>query len=105
MIILQIDMAQDPLIVASNVYTLINENERMRVFRTIFKPGDTAKMHYHPEHMAYVLKGGKLKLTSEGKTQELDLKEGSAVFLEAQNHEATNTGDSVVDLLVVEIKS
>jgi beta-alanine degradation protein BauB len=99
------DTAADPLIAASNVYTLINESDRIRVFRVIFKLGDTAKMHHHPEHMVYVLKGGKLKLTSEGKSQELDLKEGSAVFLEAQNHEATNVGDSVVDLLVVELKS
>lgn len=77
----------------------------MRVLRVIFKPGDTAKMHHHPEHMVYVLKGGKLNFTSEGKNQVMDLKEGSAVFLEAQNHEATNSGNSVVDLLVVELKS
>ncbi len=98
------NMAQDPLVVASNVYTLLNENERMRVFKVVFKVGDTAKMHHHPEHMAYVLRGGKLKLTSDGKSQDLDLKEGSAVFLEAQNHEATNIGDSVIELVVVEIK-
>jgi beta-alanine degradation protein BauB len=99
------NMAPDPMNIASNVYTIINENERMRVLRVIFKPGDTAKMHHHPEHMVYVLKGGKLNFTSEGKNQVMDLKEGSAVFLEAQNHEATNNGNSVVDLLVVELKS
>jgi hypothetical protein len=32
------------------------------------------------------------------------LKEGSAVFMEAQDHEATNIGDSVVDMIVVELK-
>ena len=61
-------------------------------------------MHHHPQHVVYVLTGGKLKLVSEGKTQELDLKEGSALFLDAQNHEATNTGKTVIDLLVVELK-
>ena len=84
----------DPLIVASNVYEFINESNQMRVLKVTFKPGDTAKMHHHPEHMAYVLKGGKLRLTSEGKTQEIDLKEGSAVFLDEQNHEATNIGNT-----------
>jgi quercetin dioxygenase-like cupin family protein len=103
--ILQMDTSLDPKLVASNVYTSINENARVRVFKATFKPGDTAKMHHHPFHVVYVLKGGKLKLTSEGKNQELDLKEGSAVFLEAQNHEATNIGDSVIELLVMEIKS
>jgi beta-alanine degradation protein BauB len=100
------DMNQhiDPLVSAKNVYTIINENNRMRVLKVTFEPGATAKMHHHPEHMVYVLKGGKLKLTSEGKSQDIDLKEGSAVFLEAQNHEATNMGNTVVDLLVVELK-
>jgi hypothetical protein len=52
--------------------------------------------------MVYVLKGGQLKLTSADKTDELDLSEGG--FLNAQNHESTNTGNSTVDLLVVEFK-
>lgn len=94
----------DPLTAAANVYKFINENNQMRVLGVTFKPGDTAKMHHHPQHMAYVLKGGKLKLLSGGKTQELDLKEGSAVFLGEQNHEATNVGDTIIDLIVVELK-
>ncbi len=98
------NVALDPKIVASNVYTVLNENEKMRVVRVTFKVGETAKMHHHPQHVIYVLKGGKLSLTSGGKTQEVDLKEGSAVFMEAQDHEATNIGDSVVDMVVVELK-
>jgi quercetin dioxygenase-like cupin family protein len=97
--------APDPKIVAANVYKVINENEKMRVVRVTFKLGETAKMHHHPDHMLYVMKGGKLNLTSEGKTQTIDLKEGSAMFMEAQDHEATNIGNSIVDLLVVELKS
>jgi quercetin dioxygenase-like cupin family protein len=98
------NIESDPKIVASNVYKVINENEKMRVVRVTFKVGETAKMHHHPQHMIYVMKGGKLNLTSGGKTQAMDLKEGSAIFMEAQDHEATNIGDSVVDMLVVELK-
>lgn len=94
----------DPLVAAKNVYKFINENDRVRVLKVTFNPGDIAKMHHHPQHIVYVLKGGKLKLVSEGKTQDLDLKEGSVLFLDAQNHEATNTGNTVIDLLVVEMK-
>ena len=94
----------DPMNAASNVYKFLDENERVRVLEVDFKPGDKANMHHHPEHVVYVLKGGKLKLTSEGKTQELDLKQGSVVFLKEQNHEATNVGKSEIDLLVVELK-
>jgi len=44
----------DPLVAASNVYALVDENDRMRVLKVTFKPGSTAKMHYHPQHMIYV---------------------------------------------------
>ncbi len=90
--------------IASNVYKFMNENETFRVLEVVFKPGDTAKMHHHPEHVVYAVKGGRLKFTSEGKTDEMDIKEGSIVFLKAQNHEATNIGNSTIDLIVVESK-
>ena len=101
---MDINQQSDPLESAKNIYKFINENNRMRVLKVIFEPGATAKMHHHPQHMVYVIKGGKLKLTSEGKSQDLDLKEGSAVFLDAQNHEAANIGSSVIEMLVVELK-
>jgi quercetin dioxygenase-like cupin family protein len=95
---------QDPLKVAKNVYKFIMENDRVRVLDVLFKPNDKAVMHSHPDHVVYVLKGGKLKLTSSGKTDILDLKTGQAIFLKAQSHEAENTGKTDVDLLVVELK-
>ncbi len=97
-------MNLDPMDSASNVYKLLNENETFRVLEVVFKPGDTAKMHHHPEHAVYAVKGGKLRLTSEGKTDDIEIKEGSVIFLKAQNHEATNIGDTTVELIVVENK-
>lgn len=94
----------DPIITASNVYKFLNENDRVRVLQVIFKPGDIAKMHHHPEHVVYVLSGGRMRMTSDGKTDDLDLKAGSVVFLKAQNHEAKNIGTSTIDLIVLELK-
>ncbi len=45
-----------------------------------------------------------LRLTSEGKTNGVDMKEGSVLVLNAQNDEATNIGNRTVDLIVVESK-
>jgi quercetin dioxygenase-like cupin family protein len=80
------------------------ENDRVRLLDTLFKPNDNAAMHSHPDHVIYVLKGGKIKITSSGKTDVLDLKAGQAMFLKAQSHEAENIGKTDVDLLVVELK-
>ena len=95
---------KDPLEVASNVYKLKMENDRVRVFDVTFKPGDIAKMHIHPDHVVYVIMGGKMKLTSMGKTDVLDLKDGDAIFINAQSHEAENIGQTTLKLLVVELK-
>jgi beta-alanine degradation protein BauB len=63
-----------------------------------------AKMHHHPDHVVYVLKGGKASFTSGGNTQDMELKTGAVVFLDAQEHEAKNIGDTTIDLIVVELK-
>jgi quercetin dioxygenase-like cupin family protein len=95
----------DAMQAASNVYTRIMENDRVRVLKVVFKPGDKAAMHHHPDHVVYVVKGGKLNLTSpSGERQSLDLGTGQAVFLDAQSHEATNVGNTEAELIVVEIK-
>jgi quercetin dioxygenase-like cupin family protein len=89
---------------ASDIYSMLFENDRVRVMRAVFKPGQTAKMHQHPDHVVVVLRGGRLKMTSQGKTSELNLDSGSAVFLDAQEHEATNISDSGIEIIVTELK-
>lgn len=99
-----IEKMQDPLIVAKNVYKLVMENDRVRVLDLFLKPGDKAVTHHHPDHLVYVMNGGKIKLTSSGKTDIMDMKNGQAIFLEAQFHDAENTGKTDLHLLVVELK-
>ena len=83
---------------------VIMENDRVRVSDVLFKPNDKAPMHSHPDHVVYVLKGGKLKIAASGKTEEFELENGQAVFFQAQSHEVENTGKTDVGLLVVELK-
>jgi beta-alanine degradation protein BauB len=101
---MKMENSPDAMTAASNVYKLLFENEKVRVLEVYFKSGDFAKMHHHPDHVVYVQKGGKIMLNSEGKNDALDLPAGSAVFLKAQDHEATNIGESDLDLIVVELK-
>jgi quercetin dioxygenase-like cupin family protein len=94
----------DPLMVAKEISKPIMENDRVRVFKATFNSKEKAPMHHHPDHVVYVLKEGKMKITFEGKSNILDLKEGQAMFLKAQDHEAENIGDSTVEMLIVELK-
>ncbi len=97
-------MNKDPLIAASNVYKLIFENDKVRVLEVVFKPGDKAKIHYHPNHVVYAKTAGKGKMTSGGKTNESEIKAGSVFFMEEQDHEFENVGNTTYDAIVVELK-
>ena len=103
-IVLMTENMLNPLDVASNVYRFKMENDQVRVLNATFNPGSKAVMHHHPDHVVYVIEGGKMKLTSQGKTDTLDLKAGDAIFLKAQSHEAENIGKTAIELLVVELK-
>ena len=95
----------DALQAASNVYKLMMENNRVRVFDARFKPGEKAAMHSHPDHMVYIFNDGKLKLTpSNGKPQVMDLKAGQTIWMDATSHAAENLGKTDAHLLVVELK-
>lgn len=94
----------DALVAASNVYKLLFENDRVRVLEVVFKPGDIAKMHHHPDHVVYAVTAGKGKMTSGGKTNVTEIKARSVFFLEAQDHEFENVGNTTYDAIVVELK-
>ncbi len=96
----------DPAKVASNIYKLVMENERVRVFDVMFKPGDKAVMHGHPDHVVYVMQGGTNRLSfPDGKTADFELRAGQALWIGASQHETVNVGKSNVHLLVFELKS
>jgi len=97
---------QDVLKVAANAYTLLLENEKVRVLDIRLKPGEKAPMHNHPSsHVVYVVNNAKFKLTfPDGKTNEFDLKSGEALWIEAGSHATENIGTTDGHNLVVEIK-
>ncbi len=95
----------DPAVVAANVYKLILENDQVRVFDVRFKPGAKALMHWHPNHVVYILEDAKLRLAfPDGTANEINLKAGQALWLGAGSHEATNVGAVEAHNLVVELK-
>lgn len=95
----------DALQVASKMTKLIMENDRVRVFDAWFKPGDKAAMHTHPDHVMYVFNDGLLKITpSKGNTQDVNLKAGQAIWMDATSHTVENLGKTDVHLLIVELK-
>jgi quercetin dioxygenase-like cupin family protein len=98
-------LAQDPAQVGPNIYKLLFENERVRVFEVRFKPGERIAMHSHPDHVVYVLGDGTLKLSyPDGKAVEVVLKAGQTLWIPAETHAAENVGSTDAHSIVVGLK-
>ncbi len=97
--------AADPLDVAPEMYKKDFENERVRVMHVAFAPGQSIPEHSHPDHFAYVLETGTLRITkASGEAAEVSPKVGDVLWIPAETHSAVNTGSTPVKLLIVELK-
>jgi quercetin dioxygenase-like cupin family protein len=96
---------QDPIQVDATIYNKKLENNRVRVFVVVFKPGQAIRVHKHPDHVVHALQGGRIQISEVGKAPvTMDVKTGDTVFLPAQSHSAKNLGKNTLRLLVVELK-
>jgi beta-alanine degradation protein BauB len=96
---------QDPAKVDPKIYRQKLANERVRVFEITFKPGQSIKIHAHPDHVVYVLTKGTLLITEEGKKPvTMNGKPGDTFFLTAQKHSAKNIGKTMFKAVVVELR-
>jgi len=96
----------DVLKAAANAYKLLMENEKVRVMDIHLRPGEKAPMHNHPDdHVVYVVNNARFRLTfADGKSNDVDLKTGQALWMEAGSHATENVGRTDGHNLVIEIK-
>lgn len=98
-------VGQDPKKVDPTIYKQQLENDRVRVFMVTFKPGQSIKVHKHPDHVVHAITSGKIMIHESGKDPAtIDVKAGMTLFLPAQSHSAKNMGKTTLKLLVVELK-
>lgn len=98
-------MAKDAVEAAPNVYTVLFENERVRLLEARVRPGESSAMHSHPNYLVYGLGDSKVTFTSSsGETAEVELKAGATMWREAEEHSAKNLGTPDVVALLFELK-
>ncbi len=97
--------AQDPAKTDADKYTVVSENERVRVLRYRDHPGDKTSMHAHPDFIMTALAPFKRRLTLKtGEVKEREFKTGEAVFMPAQSHIGENIGTTDTEVVIVELK-
>ena len=100
-------MAQDPVKLRPDTFSVKLENESVRVLKWTLKPGDKEPMHTHPEMVVYMLKGGKLRgYGPDGKAlREREVKAGDTYWWAPQRHMTENIGKTEVQAIIVEYKT
>ena len=97
--------AQDAVKVDPKHYSVVSENEHVRILKVHYGPHEKSVMHSHPASVAVFLTDAKGMFTfPDGKKQEFNGKAGEALYSAATVHLPENTGDAPMDIIVVELK-
>jgi beta-alanine degradation protein BauB len=96
---------QDAVVTDGDKYSVVLENERVRVLRYHDTPGDRTLQHAHPDYVLYAESSFRRRLTfPDGQKHEVDVKAGSVVWMKAHIHIGENIGDTNTDVIIVELK-
>jgi len=97
--------AQDATKVDPKHYTVISENDQVRILRVHYGPHEKSVMHSHPNCVAVFLSDSTTHFTFPGgKTSDMTSKAGEALYVPALTHLPEDPGDKPVDLILVELK-
>ena len=97
--------AQDAAKVDPKHYTVVSENDQVRILKVHYGAHEKSVMHSHPATVAVFLTDAKGQFSyPDGKKDSFARKAGEAQYSAATTHLPENTGDSGMDLIVVELK-
>jgi hypothetical protein len=86
-------------------YSVVLENERVRVLRYHDQPGDRTSQHAHPDYVLYAQSSFRRRLTfPDGRKLEVDVKAGSVSWMKGHIHIGENIGNTNTDVIIVELK-
>ena len=97
--------AQDAVKVDPKHYSVMSENDQVRILKVHYGPHEKSVMHSHPAGVAVFLTDGKVHFTfPDGKTQDPTAKAGDAIYEPGLTHLPENTGDKPLDIVLIEMK-
>jgi quercetin dioxygenase-like cupin family protein len=99
--------AQDPVAASPRAYTVVIDNQWVRVLRLKLGPHESSAMHEHPNLVAVALTEAQVRVTNaDGTIQDRGLRAGQVVFQPAGGpaHSEQNTSDQPLEIVVVDLK-
>lgn len=100
-----IPASEDPVTVDAKHYKVEFQNDRVRVLRVSYGPGEKSVMHSHPANVAVFLAPAETKMTlPDGKSTVSSFKAGQVQWAGKDKHLPENAGARPFELVLVELK-
>ena len=97
--------SEDAVVADPAHYTVEFENDRIRIIRIKYGPGEKSVMHTHGPNAAIFLSEGGVRMHfPDGSSEDVTQKVGMAQWSEGDEHLPENTGDSPLEVVLVELK-
>jgi quercetin dioxygenase-like cupin family protein len=97
--------AQDAVKADPKHYSVVTENDQVRVLKVHYGAHEKSVMHSHPNTVAVFLTDAKGTFTfPDGKKQDFAVKAGDSQYSPAASHLPENTGDKEMEVIVIELK-
>lgn len=98
-------LAEDAVTADPKHYTVEFENDKIRVIRIKYGPGEKSVMHTHGANLAVFLTENTTHMTfPDGTSGESTPKVGTTQWSDAEEHLPQNLSDHPLELLLVEVK-
>jgi hypothetical protein len=97
--------AQDAVKTDPKHYSVVSENDQVRILKVHYGPHEKSVMHSHPATVVVFLSDANSQFTfPDGKKETHTLKAGDSQYGAATTHLPENTGDKAMDAIVIELK-
>src|SRR5437588_12842468 len=90
--------AQDAVKADPKHYSVMTDNDQVRILKVHYGAHEKSVMHSHPNSVAVFLNDSKAQFTFPGgKKQDISIKAGESMYEDAVTHLPENTGDTAMD--------
>jgi len=98
-------IARDAVATDGDKYSVVMENDRVRVLKYHDRPGDRTSQHEHPDYVVYAESSFQRRLEfPDGGKKDVDVRAGSVLWMNGHAHSGENIGDTDTDVIIVELK-
>lgn len=98
------DPSFDGALISPASTKILGDTLGIKMYEIELKPGDSARLHRHPDHAVYVLQGGKLAVYFDGTNRvEIDMPTGGSITNGPVADAAKNIGKTTIKLLIVDL--